>query len=82
MQQNILKMQEFESTHDISFHLSIFCTLSLSSSTPHHCFANVAVVSFITFCTIYWFMKTWQWSKKQTTQKVALEMILVHENRQ
>jgi hypothetical protein len=34
MQENILEMQEFESTHDISFHLSIFCTLSLSSSSP------------------------------------------------
>jgi hypothetical protein len=51
MQENILEMQEFDSTHDISFHLSIFCTLSFSSSTPHHCFANVVLVSFITSCT-------------------------------
>jgi hypothetical protein len=51
MQENILEMQEFENTHDESFHLSIFCTLSLSSSTSHHCFANVVLVSFIMSCT-------------------------------
>jgi len=35
MQENILEMQEFESTHYISFHLSIFCTLRVYLHPPH-----------------------------------------------
>jgi hypothetical protein len=59
MQENILEMQEFESIYDASFHLSIFCTLSLSSST------RIIVLPMLS-----WFLSS----------RLALEMILVHEN--